>query len=57
VNELRDRFVRAAECVANVRLGSSCRNTEYRLDVCIVSLMVPILRSSEHRRNLVRSNV
>jgi hypothetical protein len=34
VNELRDRIVRAAECVTNEVLASKWRQTEYRLDVC-----------------------
>jgi len=34
VKELRDRIVRAAECVTNEVLVSTWRQTEYRLDVC-----------------------
>jgi len=34
VNELRDRIVRAARCVANEMATSTCPQTEYHLDVC-----------------------
>jgi len=34
VNELRDRIVRAAKCVTNEMLVSTCPDTEYRLYVC-----------------------
>jgi hypothetical protein len=56
-NELRDRIVRAAECVTNEMLVSTCTDTEYRLYVCVVLLVVPILRCTEHIRNFVRSSV
>jgi hypothetical protein len=34
VNELRDRTVRAAECVTNEMLVSTWQETEHCLDVC-----------------------
>jgi hypothetical protein len=34
VNELRDRIVRAAECITNEMFSSTWPETEYRLDVC-----------------------
>jgi hypothetical protein len=44
VNELRDRTVRAAECVTNEMLTNSWQDTVYLLGVCRTTLMVPILR-------------
>jgi len=51
VNELRDRIVRAAECITNEMLASTCPETEYRFDAC------RILSHTEHIRNFVRSSV
>jgi hypothetical protein len=34
VYELRDRIVRAADCVTNEMLANTCTETEYRFDVC-----------------------
>jgi hypothetical protein len=45
VKELRDRIIRVA---ASARRETECR---------VVPLMVPILRSSEHPRNFVKSSV
>jgi hypothetical protein len=44
VNELRDRTVRAAECVNNEMLTNGWQDTVYLLGVCRTTLMVPILR-------------
>jgi len=56
VNELRDRIVRAAECVTNEILANTWRGIEYRPDVCC-DTNGAILRSTEHIRNFVRSSV
>jgi len=56
MNELRDRIVRAAECVTGKMLSNTWRGTEYRIDVCRAT-NATILRSTVHIRNFVRSNV
>jgi hypothetical protein len=56
VNELRDRIVRAAECVTKEMHVSTWRETEYRLDMCRATNGA-ILRLSEHIRNFVRYSV
>jgi hypothetical protein len=55
VNELRDRIVRAAECITNEMLA----NTWQKLNIvlCVVPLMVPTVTSTEHIRNFVRYSV
>jgi len=56
VNELRDRIIRAAECVTSEMLAS----TGEKLNVVLMSvmpLMVPVLSSTDHIRDFVRSNV
>jgi hypothetical protein len=55
-NELRDRIIRAAECVSNGMLVGTCPETENRLDVCCATNCA-ILRSAEHIMNFVRSSV
>jgi hypothetical protein len=51
VNELRDRTVRAAECVTNEMSASTWRETEYRLDVCRVTDGAHI-KIAEHTNSL-----
>jgi hypothetical protein len=54
VKELYDRVIRAAECVTKEMLVNMWLEIEYCL-MCVVPLMVPILRSTEHIRNFVKS--
>jgi hypothetical protein len=43
-NELRDRIVRAAECITSEMLAITLRDNEHRLDVFRATPMVPMLR-------------
>jgi hypothetical protein len=56
VNDLRDRFVRAAKFLTNEMLASTSPETVCHLDVCCAANGA-ILRSTEHTRNFVRSSV
>jgi hypothetical protein len=49
VNELHDTNVRAAECVTNEILISTCRESEFRLDVCRASNGAHIQNYWAHR--------
>jgi hypothetical protein len=48
MNKLRDRIVRAAECVTSEMLGNTWRDTECRLDV---------RRATNEHKNSVKSSV
>jgi hypothetical protein len=55
-NERWDRIATAKGCVTNEIFVNTWRETELR-HMCVVSLMVPIVTSTENIRNFVRSNV
>jgi len=53
---LHDRIITVAEGIANEMLTNTWWEDEYHLDVCVVPLMVPLLKSTVHIRNFVRSS-
>jgi len=50
VNVLRVTIVRAAECVTNEMLVSTCTDTEYRLDVCRATSSAHIEMYRTHKK-------
>jgi hypothetical protein len=48
---MRDRIVRAAECIKHEILANNCKKLNIVL-ICVVSLMVAILRSADLSKKL-----